>query len=332
MQSVAQIIDSIRDVTGAKYNSDIEELLNIKPGGLANLKKKDNRKGLFRYLSTFCTLRGYDAGWFMTGGEGQLLVESQKWFVEPLKGGRVQDRLMKLEMWEEDFDYLAANLGMELEEEEEYLKISRRDLDSYSQKKGIRLDWLLTGEGEKNLKRKLKIEENWGHNLVKVKAPRWRTTSEEANRNRRILLEIKETYKGSDLEALAERGLLSLQVNKKPQWMNRLAEFVLEIGAEGDLLLIDAKVLEGFFPKNFKSPATVVWQTSHDPDKPTSIKDAKADNRHILHMPDAVDEDLVKDELIASMKRELELLRKDNKRLESELEESKKIGKPEAER
>ena len=50
MQSVAQIIDSIRDVTGAKYNSDIEELLNIKTGGLANLKKKDNRKGLFRYL------------------------------------------------------------------------------------------------------------------------------------------------------------------------------------------------------------------------------------------------------------------------------------------
>ena len=43
MQSVAQIIDSIRDVTRAKYNSDIEELLNIKPGGLANLKKKDNR-------------------------------------------------------------------------------------------------------------------------------------------------------------------------------------------------------------------------------------------------------------------------------------------------
>ena len=34
MQSVAQIIDNIRDVNGAKYNSDIEELLNIKPGGL----------------------------------------------------------------------------------------------------------------------------------------------------------------------------------------------------------------------------------------------------------------------------------------------------------
>ena len=110
MYSVAQIIDSIRDVTGAKYNSDIEELLNISPGGLANLKKKDNRKGLFLYLITFCTLRGYDAGWFMTGGEGRLIVESQKWFLEPLRGGRVQDRLMKLEMWEEDFDDLAANL------------------------------------------------------------------------------------------------------------------------------------------------------------------------------------------------------------------------------
>ncbi len=130
MQSVAQIIDSIRDVTGAKYNSDIEELLNIRLGGLANLKKKDNRKGFFLYLSTFCTLRGYDAGWFMTGGEGQLIVESQKWLVESIKGGPVQDRLMKLEMWEEDFDYLAANLDMEIEEEEEYLKISMRDLDS----------------------------------------------------------------------------------------------------------------------------------------------------------------------------------------------------------
>jgi hypothetical protein len=326
MQSVAQIIDSIRDVTGAKYNSDIEELLNIKPGGLANLKKKDNRKGLFRYLSTFCTLRGYDAGWFMTGGEGQLIVESQTWFLEPLRGGRVQDRLMKLEMWEEDFDYLAANLDMEIEKGEEYLKISRSDLDSYSRKKGIRLDWLLTGEGEKNLKRKLKIEESLGRHLAKGSSPRWRTTSEEANRNRRILSEIKETYKGSDLEALAERGLLSLQVNKKPQWMNRLAEFMLEIGAEGDLLLIDAKALEGFFPKSFNSPATAIWQTSHDPDKPIQIKDTKTHNRDVSHMPDTVDEDSVKDELIASMKRELELLRKDNKRLESELEEFKEIG------
>ncbi len=324
MQSVAQIIDSIRDVTGAKYNSDIEELLNISPGGLANLKKKDNRKGLFLYLSTFCTLRGYDAGWFMTGGEGQLIVESQKWFFDPLRGGWVQDRLMKLEMWEEEFDYLAANLGMEIEEEEEYLKISRRDLDSYSNKKGIRLDWLLTGEGEKSLKRKLKIEENWNHHLTTGTSPRWRTTSEEANRNRRILLEIKENYRGSALADLAERGLLSLQVNKKPQWMNILAEFLLEVG--GDSLLIDAKVLEGFFPKNFNSPATA---TSHDPDKPIPIMGTKASNRN---MPNAVDEDSVKDELIASMKRELELLRKDNKRLESELEEFKEIGKPEAER
>jgi hypothetical protein len=325
MQSVAQIIDSIRDVTGAKYNSDIEELLNIKPGGLANLKKKDNRKGLFLYLSTFCTLRGYDAGWFMTGGEGQLVVESQKWFLEPLRGGRVQDRLMKLEMWEEEFDYLAANLGMEIEEEEEYLKISRRDLDSYSNKKGIRLDWLLTGEGEKNLKRKLKIEENWNRHLATGTSPRWRTTSEEANRNRRILLEIKNNYKGSDLETLAERGLLSLQVNKKPQWMNRLADFWLEVG--GDSVIIDAKVLEVFFPKSFNSPATAILQSSHDQDKPTPIKDTKAHNRHISHMPDAVDEDSVKDELIESMKRELELLRKDNKRLESELEEFKEMGK-----
>ena len=323
MQSVAQIIDSIRDVTGAKYNSDIEELLNIKPGGLANLKKKDNRKGLFRYLSTFCTLRGYDAGWFMTGGEGQLIVESQKWFLEPLRGGRVQDRLMKLEMWEEDFDYLAANLDMEIEKGEEYLKISRSDLDSYSNKKGIRLDWLLTGEGEKNLKRKLKLE-NSNLNLSTGTSPRWRTTSEEANRNRRILLEIKNNYKGSDLEDLAERGLLSLQVNKKPQWMNILADFWHELG--GDSVIIDAKVLEGFFPKSFKSPATAGGQTSHDPDKPILTKDTKAHNRHISHTPDAVDEDSVKDELIASMKRELELLRKDNIRLESELEEFKKMG------
>jgi hypothetical protein len=323
MQSVAQIIDSIRDVTGAKYNSDIEELLNIKPGGLANLKKKDNRKGLFRYLSTFCTFRGYDAGWFMTGGEGQLIVESQTWFLEPLRGGRVQDRLMKLEMWEEDFDYLAANLDMEIEKGEEYLKISRSDLDSYSRKKGIRLDWLLTGEGEKNLKRKLKIEESLGRHLATGSSPRWRTTSEEANRNRRILLAIKNNYKGSDLEDLAERGLLSLQVNKKPQWMNILADFWLEVG--GDSVIIDAKVLEVLFPKNFKSPVTAVWQTSHDPDKPAPIKDTKAHNRHISHMPDAVDEDSVKDELFASMKRELELLRKDNKRLESELEEFKKM-------
>jgi len=324
MQSVAQIIDSIRDVTGAKYNSDIEELLNISPGGLANLKKKDNRKGLFRYLSTFCTLRGYDVGWFMTGGEGQLIVESQKWLVESLRGGRVQDRLMKLEMWEEDFDHLATNLDMEIEEEEEYLKISRRDLDLYSTKKGIRLDWLLTGEGEMNLKRKLKIEENWSHSLTTGTSPRWRTTSEEANRNRSILLEIKKNYRGSALENLAERGLLSLQVNKKPQWMNILAEFWLEVG--GDSMIIDAKVLEGFFPKNFNSPATAVWQTSHDTDKPAPIKDTKAHNRHISHMPDAVDEDSVKDELFASMKRELELLRKDNKRLESELEEFKEMG------
>jgi hypothetical protein len=324
MQSVAQIIDSIRDVTGAKYNSDIEELLNIKPGGLANLKKKDNRKGLFRYLSIFCTLRGYNAGWFMTGGEGQLIVESQKWFVEPLRGGRVQDRLMKLEMWEEDFDYLAANLDMEIEEGEEYLKISRRDLDSYSNEKGFRLDWLLTGEGEKNLKRKLKLE-NRSRYLATGKSPRWRTTSEEANRNRRILLEIKKNYKGSDLEVLAERGLLQLQVNKKPQWMNILADFWLELG--GDSVVIDAKVLKGFFPKNFKSPPTAIWQTSHDPDKPVPIKDTKAHNKHISHMPDAVDEDSVKDELIASMKRELELLRKENQRLESEMEEFKKLGK-----
>ncbi len=324
MQSVAQIIDSIRDVTGAKYNSDIEELLNIKPGGLANLKKKDNRIGLFRYLSTFCTLRGYDAGWFMTGGEGQLIVESQKWFVESMGGGPVQDRLMKLEMWEEDFDYLAANLDMEIEEEEEYLKISRRDLDSYSNENGIRLDWLLTGEDEKNLKRKLKLE-NSNRHLATGTSPRWRTTSEVANRNRTILLEIKKNYKGSGLEALAERGLLSLQVNKKPQWMNGLADFWFELG--GDSIVADAKVLEGFFPKNFKSPATAVWQTSHDLDKPIPIKDTKAHNRDISHMPDAVDEDSVKDELIASMKRELELLRKDNKRLESELEEFKKMEK-----
>ena len=324
MQSVAQIIDSIRDVTGAKYNSDIEELLNIKPGGLANLKKKDNRKGLFRYLSTFCTLRGYDAGWFMTGGEGQLVVESQKWFFESLRGGRVQDRLMKLEMWEEDFDYLAANLDMEIEEEEEYMKISRRDLDSYSNEKGIRLDWLLTGEGEKNLKRKLKLE-NWNRHLATGTSPRWRTTSEVANRNRTILLEIIENYKGSGLDALAERGLLSLQVNKKPQWMNILADFWLELG--GDSVVIDAKVLEGFFPKSFNSPATAIWQAAHDPDKPIPIKDTKAHNRHMSHMPDAVDEDSVKDELIASMKRELELLRKDNKRLESDLEEFKEMGK-----
>ena len=40
----------------------------------------------------------------------------------------------------------------------------------------------------------------------------------------------------------------------------------------------------------------------------------------------------MKDELIASMKRELELLWRDNIRLESELEEFKKMGKPEAER
>jgi hypothetical protein len=325
MQSVAQIIDSIRDVTGAKYNSDIEELLNISPGGLANLKKKDNRKGLFRYLSTFCTLRGYDAGWFMTGGEGQLIVESQKWFIEPLRGGRVQDRLMNLEKWEEDFDYLAANLDMEIEEGEEYLKISRHDLDSYSNEKGIRLDWLLTGEGERNLKRKLKIEENWNRHQATGKSPRWRTTSEEANRNRSILLEIKKNYRGSDLEDLAERGLLNLQVNKKPQWMNRLADFWLEVG--GDSVLIDAKVLEGFFPKSFKSPATGIWKTSHAPDKPTPMKDTKAHNRHISHIPDAVDEDSVKDALIASMKRELELLRKDNERLESEVEEFKKMGK-----
>jgi len=322
MQSVAQIIDSIRDVTGAKYNSDIEELLNISPGGLANLKKKDNRKGLFRYLSTFCTLRGYDAGWFMTGGEGQLIVESQTWFLEPLRGGRVQDRLMKLEMWEEDFDYLAANLDMEIEKGEENLKISRSDLDSYSRKKGIRLDWLLTGEGEKNLKRKLKIEESLGRHLATGSSPRWRTTSEEANRNRRILSEIKKNYKGSDLEDLAERGLLNLQVNKKPQWMNILSDFWLEVG--GDSVIIDAKVLEGFFPKSFKSPATAVWQNSHDTDKPIPIMGTKASNRN---MPNAVDEDSVKGELIASMKRELELLRKDNKRLESELEEFKKMGK-----
>jgi hypothetical protein len=321
MQSVAQIIDSIRDVTGAKYNSDIEALLNISPGGLANLKKKDNRKGLFRYLSTFCTLRGYDAGWFMTGGDGQLIVESQKWFLEPLRGGRVQDRLMKLEMWEEDFDCLAANLDMEIEEGEEYLKISRHDLDSYSNGKGIRLDWLLTGEGEKNLKRKLKLG-NLTRNLATGKSPRWRTTSEVANRNRTILLEIKNNYKGSDLEALAERGLLQLQVNKKPQWMNGLAAFWLEVG--GDSVIVDAKVLEGFFPKSFKSPATAVWQTSHDPDKPIPIMGTKASNRN---MPNAVDEDSVKGELIASMKRELELLRKENKRLESELEEFKKMRK-----
>ena len=120
-------------------------------------------------------------------------------------------------------------------------------------------------------------------------------------------------------------------MNKKPQWMNRLAEFWLELGGGGSIVA-DAKVLEGFFPKNFNSPATDVWQTSHDPDKPILIKDTKAHNRHISHMPDAVDEDSVKDELIASMKRELELLRKDNKRLESELEEFKKTGKPEADR
>ena len=106
--------------------------------------------------------------------------------------------------------------------------------------------------------------------------------------------------------------------------MNILADFWLEVG--GDSVIIDAKVLEVLFPKNFKSPVTAVWQTSHDPDKPAPIKDTKAHNRHISHMPDAVDEDSVKDELIASMKRELELLRKDNKRLESELEEFKEIG------
>ena len=323
MQSVAQIIDSIRDVTGAKYNSDIEELLNISPGGLANLKKKDNRKGLFLYLSTFCTLRGYDAGWFMTGGQGQLIVESQKWFLEPLRGGRVQDRLMKLEMWEEDFEYLAANLDMETEEEEEYLKISRRDLDSYSNEKGIRLDWLLTGEGEKDLKRKLKFEKSNRH-LATGTSPRWRTTSEVANRNRTVLLEIIENYKGSGLDTLAERGLLSLQVNKKPQWMNALADFWFELGGS---IVADAKVLEGFFPKSFNSPATTIWQSSHDPDKPIPIKNTKAHKRNTPHMPDATDEDSVKDELIASMKRELELIRKDNKRLESELEELKKMEK-----
>ena len=106
----------------------------------------------------------------------------------------------------------------------------------------------------------------------------------------------------------------------------------LHLASKQVTIVADAKVLEGFFPKNFNSPATDVWQTSHDPDKPILIKDTKAHNRHISHMPDAVDEDSVKDELIASMKRELELLRKDNKRLESELEEFKKMGKPEADR
>ena len=83
---------------------------------------------------------------------------------------------------------------------------------------------------------------------------------------------------------------------------------------------VDPRKLISYFP--FKR-----WEVEED--KQTPVKDKKAYSYSTDSEPA---DDSVKDELIASMKRELELLWRDNIRLESELEEFKKMEKPKAER
>ena len=85
---------------------------------------------------------------------------------------------------------------------------------------------------------------------------------------------------------------------------------------------VDPGKLISYFP--FKR-----WEVEED--KLIPIKDKKAYSFNIDSEPvdDAVKDELIasKDELIASMKRELEQQWKENIRLESELEEFKKMGK-----
>ena len=78
---------------------------------------------------------------------------------------------------------------------------------------------------------------------------------------------------------------------------------------------VDPRKLISYFP--FKR-----WEVEED--KQTPVKDKKAYSYSTDSEPA---DDSVKDELIASMKRELELLWRDNMRLASELEEFKEIGK-----
>ena len=92
---------------------------------------------------------------------------------------------------------------------------------------------------------------------------------------------------------------------------------------------VDPRKLISYFP--FKR-----WEVEEDKQIPIKDKKVHSHNTKIEYLKrnsgsEPVD-DSVKDELIASMKRELELFWKDNKRLESKLEEFKKMEKPKAER
>ena len=227
--------------------------------------------------------------------------------------------LRELENSEDEFPTLAHKLGLDFKAVDGEFGISRGDLEKYANKKEVRLQWILKGTGDKNLERKIQFADNWGDIQI---GKHWRTTSEEANKNRSTLLLIKKQYAGTPLEQLADRALMKLSINKKPVWMKNLTQY----WNSGD---VDPGKLISYFP--FKR-----WEVEEDKQIPIKDKKVHSHNTKIEYLKrnsgsEPVD-DSVKDELIASMKRELELLWRNNIRLESELEEFKKTGKPEADR
>ncbi len=314
MRGVAEIVDVIRDVSGVKWNSDVEELLGLHSGVLANLKKHRRMESFMTPLMEYCSNRGFNLQWFLTG-EGDIYAEESKQYVwEPERFGPIQTRLRELENSEDEFTTLAHKLGLDFKAVDDEFGISRGDLEKYANKKGVRLQWILKGTGEKNLKRKIKFADNLGNIQI---GKSWRTTSEEANKNRSTLLLIKKRYAGTPLEQFADRALIKLSKNKKPVWMKDLTQY----WDSGD---VDPRKLISYFP--FKR-----WEVEEDKQIPIKDKKVHSHNTKIEYLKrnsgsEPVD-DSVKDELIASMKRELELLWRDNMRLASELEEFKEIGK-----
>ena len=61
MRDVAEIVDVIRDVSGVKWNSDVEELLGLHSGVLANLKKHRRMESFMTPLMEYCSNRGFKA-------------------------------------------------------------------------------------------------------------------------------------------------------------------------------------------------------------------------------------------------------------------------------
>ena len=179
MRDVAEIVDVIRDVSGVKWNSDVEELLGLHSGVLANLKKHRRMESFMTPLMEYCSNRGFNLQWFLTG-EGDIYAEESKQYVwEPERFGPIQTRLRELENSEDEFTTLAHKLGLDFKAVDDEFGISRGDLEKYANKKGVRLQWILKGTGEKNLKRKIKFAYNLGN--IQIGKP-WRTTSEEANK------------------------------------------------------------------------------------------------------------------------------------------------------